>query len=84
MTECRVVQAEKFLDAATGLHPRSVLAWTILSGVYDKIGNDLKAEMSLNEAKTISQAAGTGSVYLQTVEFLLTINATSLADKCVV
>ena len=47
-----------------------------------QIGNELRAEMSLTEAHNASKDADKGSIFIQTAEFLLTVNATELADKC--
>ncbi|BFZ07632.1 hypothetical protein BsWGS_10671 [Bradybaena similaris] len=45
--------AETFFETATCLHPKSVLAWTMLGLFYDAVSNEIGSEMSYAEANRL-------------------------------
>ena len=74
--------ADNYLDVATGLGPQNVAAWTIRGLYFSKVGNDLRSEMALTDAASAaSQGAEVPSIFLVAANFLLTANATELADS---
>lgn len=43
--------AETFFEAAASIEPQNVIVWTVMGLYYDRVGNDVNAEMAFLEAK---------------------------------
>ena len=43
--------SETFFEAAASVEPQNVIVWTVMGLYYDRIGNDVNAEMAFLEAK---------------------------------